>query len=160
MLQTANGTAPAGDEETPPQARPASVASKLLPEIVIKVPTRTFVLGVRVIFGATVRGVFVVPSPRLPVTTMFFTPRGLLATLTVKVAFTTPPVTTQVSVPGSITLGTPGVIVQVMSPVLNPEPVTCTLSPPLAGFGEKETMGFVFVKFESTGPTSAANVTT
>jgi hypothetical protein len=65
-------TPPAGFEVTV-QEKPASLAAKLLPEIATTVPTRTFVLGVKVISGLTVK-VAVVLSPRLPVTFTVYAP--------------------------------------------------------------------------------------
>ena len=75
-----------------------SPAAKLLPVIVTTVPTRTFVLGVKMIFGLTVK-VAVAVSPRLPVTVTVWAPPGTPEVPTTNEPLTTPPDTEHEGVP-------------------------------------------------------------
>ena len=131
-----------------------SAWAKLLPDIVTRLPTRTFELGVRVMLGTTVNGA--VPlSPRRPVTV---TVDGLVPlapdVLTTNEPENAPgPVTEQEGVPSIHDLG---VIAQLESPELNAEPVTVIVCPPVPLLAERVTRGAVTVKVSNTEPWTTA----
>jgi hypothetical protein len=136
-----------GDEVV---VQPATL-TKLVPEMVMTVPTLTEVLGVKVIFGTTVR-VFTALSPTVPVTCIAFvsTAAGLFGPLIMNEPVTTPSDMEHVGVP-SITLAG-AAIVQPTSAELNPEPETCIVSPPLPLLGESDIVGVITVKVADTAP--------
>jgi hypothetical protein len=120
----------------------------LLPEIVTVVPTRTFVFGVRAICGTTVRIVAAL-SPRPPVTVTVLGPRATPEVSMTNEPVTMPPVTEHEGVPYMKPVG---VIEQLASPELNPEPETVIVSPPVPLVGESEIEGAVTVNVSDTGP--------
>lgn len=127
----------------------ASPTAKLCPEIEMKLPTRTFELGVRVMLGTTVNGA--VPlSPRRPVTVTADVPVPLYNVLTTKEPVNVPgPVTEQ---EGVACIHGMVVIVQLESPELNAEPVTVIVCPPVPLLAESDTIGDVTVKVSDTEP--------
>jgi hypothetical protein len=152
ILQTAGGaaaTAPVGFEATL-HGRLASAAAKLLPEMVTSVPTLTLVLGVRMISGTIVIVVTAV-SARFPVTCMAFvsTAAGLFAVPMTNEPVTTPPDTEHDGVPTMTLAG--AVIVQLVSPGLNPVPETEIVFPPLPLLGVREMIGVITVKVVVVG---------
>jgi hypothetical protein len=98
-------------------------------------PTRTFVFGVSVIFGTTVR-VAVALSPAVDETVIVFAPAVSPGILSTNDPVTTPPDMEHEGVP-SIVLGCTAVIVHPATAVLKPVPVTCMVSPPLPLVGER-----------------------
>jgi hypothetical protein len=153
ILHTAVRIAPDGDEAMA-HVLFTSALAKLLPDIVTKLPTRTFELGVRVMLGTTVNGALPL-SPRRPVTV---TADGSVP-LAPDVLTTKEPV----NVPGPVTEqeGAPSihgmvVIVQLESPELNAEPVTVIVCPPVPLLAESDTIGDVTVKVSDTEPWTTA----
>jgi hypothetical protein len=142
--------APNGDELIV-QVWFTSADAKFLPDIVMKLPTRTFVFGVSVMLGTTVNGALAL-SPKRPVTV---TVDGMVP-LAPDVLTTKEPV----NVPGPVTEqeGVPSVhddivvIVQLESPELNAEPVTVIVCPPVPLLAERVTKGAVTVKSPNTEP--------
>ena len=145
--------APTGDELMV-QILLASAKAKLLPDIVMKLPTRTFELGVRVMLGTTVNGALAL-SPKRPVTV---TVDGLVPlapdVLTTNEPENAPgPVTEQEGAPSIHGMA---VIVQLESPELNAEPVTVIVCPPVPLLAESDTIGDVTVKVSDTEPWTTA----
>jgi len=115
------------------------------------VPTLTLLLGVKMTLGTTVNDAAAL-SPKLPVSVMVTGPAGLLGILTTNEPTAAPPEIEHEGVP-SIVLPTDEVIPQLPSPVLNPEPVTRIVSPPLPLSDEGVIDGAVTVKVSETdGP--------
>jgi hypothetical protein len=137
---------------------PAAV-TKFDPVRAKTVPTLTLVLGVKVTLGTTVNDA-VALSPRLPVSVMVTKPAGLLGILTTNEPVAAPPEIEHGARPAIVLA--PPVIVQLPSPVLNPEPVTLIVSPPLPLFDESVMAGGVTVKVFETEPwttTASASLT-
>lgn len=126
---------------------PAAV-TKFDPVRAKTVPTLTLVLGVKVTLGTTVNDA-VALSPKLPVSVMVTEPAGLLGILTTNEPVAAPPEMEHEGVPWKVAAG---VIAQLPSPVLNPEPVTLIVSPPLPLFDESVMAGAVTVKVFETRP--------
>jgi hypothetical protein len=127
---------------------------KFDPASVSELPTLAG-FGVTVIFGTTVR-VAVALSPRFPVTVIVATPDALFKVLMTKepvMRGSAPLDTEHVGMP-SIVLASGGVIVQLVSDKLKPEPVMCIVSPPLPVLGESNIEGPVTVKVSDKTPES------
>jgi hypothetical protein len=130
IAQVGEATAPAGEEDI---VQLPEALTKLMPETVMDCPIPEEV-GVRVIFGTTVKAVVALSPPGTAVTLMVFVSALLPRVFTTNEPVTMPPETEHVEL-RMVSNPADVVIVQAASPELNPEPETVIVSPPLPLMG-------------------------